>query len=159
MSFTESEFNPSNYKDVLKIYNSNKDFLLHHLGQSQVDEAFIIKETLEMKEHGFCSQLVLQNGMPIAILEYMLQSSGSVYLSLLMLLKDSQNKGLGTDIYRFFEQNMINIRASEIRIDVVNDYHPNVVPFWERMGFVGQNEDTLTWGQKTSIVLVMKKFL
>jgi hypothetical protein len=52
---------------------------------------------------------------------------------------------------------MVDEGANIIRIDVVNDHEPNVIPFWEKMGFVGQREERLTWGDKESTVLVMEK--
>ena len=47
--------------------------------------------------------------------------------------------------------------ASKIRIDVVDDYENNVIPFWEKMGFIRTKKEELTWGGKTSSVTVMEK--
>lgn len=112
-----------------------------------------------MKEIGFCPNLVIDNGRPIGVIDYKIQPSGYVYLSLLMLDYSLLNKGLGTRLYRLFEKKMIKLGASVIRIDVVNDYRSNAIPFWESLGFVGFKESTLTWGYKTSSVLIMKKHL
>ena len=80
-----------------------------------------------------------------------------VYLSLLMLLNNFQNKGLGTSIYLYFESLVGGKNASKIRIDVVDDYENNVIPFWEKMGFIRTKKEELTWGGKTSSVTVMEK--
>lgn len=52
-----------------------------------------------------------------------------------------------------------NEGANVIRIDVVDDYENNVLPFWEKMGFVTKKRDELTWGNKKSSVAVMEKVL
>lgn len=86
MNLKRNTGSPEEIKLALEIYNSNSDFLMHHIGKSSVDEG-----------------------------------------------------------------------ANIIRVDVVNDHEPNVIPFWEKMGFVGQREERLTWGDKESTVLVMEK--
>ncbi len=50
-------------------------------------------------------------------------------------------------------------KRASIRIDVVNDYPGNVVPFWERQGFVKNETITLEWGNKKSNAIVMRKRL
>ncbi len=151
------EINDNNIERVLDIYNSNREFLLHHLGKESVDKIFIKNEMKEMKEHGFNSNLISYNGNVIGVIDYGIQDDGCIYLSLLMLSSSVQKKKLGTTVYKAFEGRMIDEGAKFIRIDVVNDYEPNVIQFWEKMGFVGIKEDVLTWGNKTSKVLVMTK--
>ena len=148
-----------NEKNIYKtdIYNSNRDFLIHHVGKDHIDNHFIINEITEMEQHGFTSNFIIENGKPIGVLDFIYEPSGYVYLSLLMLDKSVQREKLGTASYKYFEKEMISRGATIIRIDVVNDHTPNVILFWESMGFKGQNEDQLTWGEKTSTVLVMKK--
>ncbi|SOB96729.1 hypothetical protein [Pseudobutyrivibrio ruminis] len=92
----------TNIADAIKIYNSNTDFLIHHLGEDHIDESFLKNE-----------------------LEEMIRNSG----------------------------------AQIIRIDVVDDYENNVLPFWEKMGFEAKRRDELTWGNKKSSVSVMEKVL
>ena len=50
-------------------------------------------------------------------------------------------------------------KRASIRIDVVNDYPGNVVPFWEKLGFAGNETITLEWGNKKSNAVVMRKSL
>ena len=144
---------------ITDIYNSNEEFLIHHLGHDRVDRDFILHELTEMKEHGFSSTIIEDDGNPVGIIDYMIREDKSVYLSLMMLDKKMQSKGIGAGLYRLFEEMVLRRGAEYIRIDVVNDHSPNVIPFWQKMGFAGQYEDSLTWGDKTSNVLVMKKFL
>ena len=159
MLIREIEDSDADLQVITDIYNSNKKFLIHHLGHDRVDREFVIHEIKEMKEHGFRSTMIESDGQAIGVIDYMMQADKTVYLSLMMLVKTMQSKGLGTRVYRLFEEKMVNESAKRIRIDVVNDHIPNVVPFWEKMGFIGQYEDSLTWGDKTSNVLVMKKVL
>ncbi|MBP5596135.1 MAG: GNAT family N-acetyltransferase [Pseudobutyrivibrio sp.] len=147
-------------KDIetaLKIYNSNKEFLIHHIGSEKVDYCFLSNELNEMVRHDFTSNLVIIDDEPVGIIDYSLNDSGYVYLSLLMLLNNFQNKGLGTSIYLYFESLVGGKNASKIRIDVVDDYENNVIPFWEKMGFIRTKKEELTWGGKTSSVTVMEK--
>lgn len=159
MLFTEKEINISNYEQALKIYNSNKEFLLHHLGKTSVNTSFIFNEIKEMQEHGFSSNLACIDNKPIGILDYMIPPSNDAYLSLLMLDSSMQHIGLGTKLYLYLERKLANEGAHSIRIDVVNDYETNVIPFWKALGFLEQKETFLTWGEKTSRVLVMTKSL
>lgn len=58
-----------------------------------------------------------------------------------------------------FEREKIQDGKNSIRIDVVNDYQRNVVPFWKRQGFLEKENVTLAWGKKKSNAVVMKKNL
>lgn len=157
MNLKRNTGSPEEIKLALEIYNSNSDFLMHHIGKSSVDESFIRNELAEMEEHGFTSNLIMDGDEYVGIIEYMLREDGYVYLSLLMLKRDVQRTGMGSSIISSFEKKMVDEGANIIRIDVVNDHEPNVIPFWEKMGFVGQREERLTWGDKESTVLVMEK--
>ena len=63
------------------------------------------------------------------------------------------------NLYLYLARKFANEGVNSIRIDVVNDYETNVIPFWKALGFLGQKETFLTWGEKTSRVLVMTKSL
>ena len=114
---------------ALRIYNSNPDFLLHHLGQEQISLDFIDEERREAAHHGFGLCLISVQECPLGILDYMQRPDGYVY------------------------------GATRIRIDVVNDYEPNLLPFWQKLGFIGTRTDSLCWGAKRSQILVMEKQL
>lgn len=144
---------------ALSIYNSNSDFLLHHLAKPAVEKEFILNEIKEMEEHGFCSNLLIDRDEVIGVIDYKQQQDGYVYLSLLMLENSIQGKEKGTEAYKTFEKKVVEDGAKKIRIDVVDDHEPNVLPFWEKQGFSAVGRDKLTWGEKTSSVVIMEKTL
>ena len=144
---------------ALRIYNSNPDFLRHHLGQEQISLDFIDEERREAAIHGFGLRLISAQDRPIGILDYMQRPDGYVYLSLLMLDSSMQKQGLGKRAYQAFEALVRRHGAQRIRTDVVNDYEPNLVPFWQKLGFTGTRSDSLSWGKKRSQILVMEKQL
>lgn len=151
------ELNPNDYKRVAEIYNSNREFLLNHLGVESVDEAFVSDEAVTMKMVGFHSCVIVNKETQTVqgVLDY--KPDDEVYLSLMMLAAESQGKGIGNMIYSLFESQMQQEKRDYIRIDVVNDYTDNVIPFWEKLGFVGSETITLEWGNKKSNAVVMKK--
>lgn len=144
---------------ALKIYHSNPDFLLHHLGYSEISSDFILEELAEAVQHSFDLCFVIEQNQPVGILDYKQSPDSYVYLSLLMLDAAFQKQGLGKYTYQVFESLVRQHGAGHIRIDVVNDYEPNLIPFWQRLGFRGTRSDSLTWGNKRSQILVMEKQL
>lgn len=52
---------------------------------------------------------------------------------------------------------MIEDGKKSIRIDVVNDYQGNVVPFWKKQGFSEKETIMLEWRNKKSNAVVMRK--
>ena len=145
------------YESIAGIYNSNPAFLRNHLGMEAVDAAFIAVECEEMRRVGFESCVIEAGGKVMGVLDYC--PGAELYLSLLMLHADRQGKGEGSDIYAAFEEEMRREGAVSVRVDVVKDYPGNLVSFWKRKGFSGDEEITLEWGKKKSRALVMKKAL
>lgn len=143
------------YENIAGIYNSNPAFLRSHLGVDEVDVTFIAEECREMQEAGFASCVIEEAGQVIGVLDY--RPGAEVYLSLLMLHATRQGNGAGSAVYAAFEEKMRREGASSIRIDVVNGYSENLVPFWQGKGFSGIEEIMLEWGEKTNRALVMKK--
>jgi len=147
----------NDYEQVAKVYNSNQQFLLNHLGVECIGEDFIAEEVSTMNKVGF-SSCVIVNGKNQAVqgvLDY--KTDKEVYLSLLMLSAELHGKGIGRDIYSYFESKMLQSGSTSIRIDVVNDYPGNVVPFWKSLGFLEYETVTLDWGNKKSNAVVMRK--
>lgn len=144
---------------VLDIYNSNPDFLLHHLGLERVDAAFLRREQEEMRRVGFSSCVLTgaQDGLPVGVLDY--RPGDCAYLSLLMLHRAQRGVGLGRACYAFFERYAARQGSRSIRIDVVDDYEGNALPFWERQGFCARERTELLWGEKRSRAVVMSKNL
>lgn len=116
---------------IVAIYNSNSQFLQHHAGYECVSTEWIAEELKSMKASGFFSCVILEESSPkvIGIIEY--QMAETAYLSLLMLDYELQGKGIGQEIYKLFEEKAKQNHCGNIRIDVVNDYFPNVVGFWK----------------------------
>lgn len=149
----------NDYCKIAGIYNSNRSFLLHHLGMAAVAEDFVAQEVLTMHNEGFRSCVIInqENLVVEGVLDY--RPDPEVYLSLLMLSNNLQGKGVGSDIYLQFEREMIQDGKKSIRIDVVNDYQGNVVPFWKSQGFLEKENIMLEWGKKKSNAVVMRKDL
>jgi L-amino acid N-acyltransferase YncA len=144
---------------ILDVYNTNTTFLNNHIGYEKIDDTFILNEMKEMKTANFLSCVFVDNNTKkvIGVIDY--KSEDIVYLSLIMLPKRIQGNGMGSYLYRLFEQSMRNQKKQLIRIDVVNDYPTNVVLFWEKHGFIMKEETTLSWGKKRSTALIMLKSL
>lgn len=148
------------YKQVVAVYNSNRHFLLNHLGVESVDKAFVSREVSTMHNTGFSSCVIVNREKQEVqgVLDYK-SGNKEVYLSLLMLAINSQRKGMGRNVYSYFESKMMQLDSTSIRIDVVNDYDDNVVPFWKSLGFLECETLTLEWGNKKSKAIVMRKNL
>lgn len=151
------KINTNDYWDVVAIYNSNRQFLLNHLGCSCIDESFIAEEVLAMSDMGFNSCVIVnrENQAVQGVLEY--KVGEETYLSLLILAADLQGQGVGRDVYACFESEILQSQSNLIRIDVVNDYLENAVPFWKGLGFLECETVTLDWGNKKSKAIVMRK--
>lgn len=152
------EFREATHEDIENItgiYNSNRDFLLHHLGRDCIDENFVREELNQMKAIGFLSEVLLLNHEMVGFIDY--RAGEETYLSLLMISGDYQRKGIGRKMYRLFEHKMIRLGSKSIRIDIVNDYETNPMLFWEKLGYREQEAVRLTWGDKTSSAVMMIK--
>ena len=141
------------------IYNSNPDFLLHHLGREQVDEAFLLSELKEMAGAGFSSFLITEGEDGPAVAAADLRGGEEAYLSLLILHRAAQGRGLGRRCASLLEEHLRAGGSRRVRIDVVDDHPGNPLPFWRRLGYEGSERMPLTWGEKTSSALVLRKEL
>ena len=148
----------NDYYKIAEIYNSNRTFLLHHLGMEAVTENFVAQEVSTMNKEGFHSCVIVNQESLVVEGVLDCKPNPEVYLSLLMLSADMQGKGEGSNIYLQFEREMIQDGKNSIRIDVVNDYQGNAMPFWKRQGFSEKENIMLEWGKKSNAV-VMKKNL
>lgn len=162
MKMKEYDFKKADWPDaphIVAVYNSNPRFLKNHLGQTAIRDGFIVEELEEMKRAGFISEVIIEkaSGAIVGVLDY--RPDQEVYLSLLMLHSDVHGNGLGTYIYKVFEEKMIQQNKSSIRIDVVDDYVGHAMPFWKRLNFYSVKSVELTWGDKTSRACVMRKKL
>ena len=141
------------------IYNSNPGFLLHHLGRERVDEAFLLRELEEMAGAGFASFLITEGEGGPAVAAADLRCGEEAYLSLLILHRDAQGRGLGRRCAALLEERLRAGGSRRVRIDVVDGHPGSPLPFWRRLGYEGSQRVNLTWGDKTSSALVLRKEL
>lgn len=153
-------FRPVTDRDIpvlTGIYNSNPAFLRTHLGVERVEEEFLREEMAEMKRMGFLSRIIVaEDRRPVGLADY--RPGESCYLSLLMLDASHQGNGLGRRCYALLERELVTRGCRTVRLDAVQGPH-SPAPFWEKLGFAGQEIVSLTWGGKTSPALVMRKML
>ena len=119
---------PQDVQRITEIYNSNTEFLLHHLGRERVDRHFIAREMEEMRRVGFLSCVLVEreSGRCVGVLDY--RPGACVYLSLLMLDAALRGKGFGTACYGCLEETVRRQGASSVRIDVVEGYPGSAAP-------------------------------
>lgn len=150
---------PQDMQRITEIYNSNTEFLLHHLGRERVDRHFIAREMEEMRRVGFLSYVLVEreSGRCVGVLDY--RPGACVYLSLLMLDAALRGKGFGTACYGCLEETVRRQGASSVRIDVVEGYPGSAAPFWEKQGFVRTGRAKLAWDGCSAEAAVMLKQL
>lgn len=148
---------PEDYATSVKIYNSNPQFLLAHLGVDFVERAFIVEEAVHMTRAGFHSCVIVNTEKQAicGVLDY--GDGEEVYLSLLVLAAELQGQGAGREIYSLLERTIAVQGTRTIRIDVVNGYPGSAALFWKKLGFRECGEVTLQWGEKRSNAVVMRK--
>lgn len=95
---------PTDVQDIVSLYNSNKDFIQHHMGTDHVTPDWVMNEWESMKQLGFlsCKAVEKKSGNLIGILDCKVKEE--TYLSLLMIHGDVQNRGIGKQIYDAFEE-------------------------------------------------------
>lgn len=144
---------------IAAIYNSNPDFLAHHLGRSRVDEAFLRAEREEMARAGFASFLITEGTGGPVVAAAGVRGGETAYLSLLILARAAQGRGLGRRCAALLEEHLRSGGSRRVRIDVVDGHPGSPLPFWQRLGYAGSQRVNLTWGGKTSSALVLYKAL
>lgn len=131
--------------EAAAIYNSNPDFLDHHLGMDQITPAFIREEWEEMKKARFHSCLLFseEESEPIGLCDFSVDGK-EAYLSLLMIRGPLRDQGLGSQAFSFLKTEFQK-NASCVRIDVVFGFPGSPFGFWEKQGFQKVRPITLTW--------------
>lgn len=150
------------YKDldeIVNVYNSNKQFLINHIGRETVTNEWIVNELDAMKRSGFysCKIVEIKTGEIIGIIDF--KTGEETYLSLLMLRNNFKGKGYGKSIFHAFEEYAKLQKNGYIRIDVVTDYDNSVLEFWTNNGFVKTGDIELSWDDRVLPAVVMKKYL
>ena len=150
------------YKDldeIVDVYNSNKQFLINHIGREQVTNEWIAHELDAMKLACFysCKIVEIKTGKITGIIDFKIGKE--TYLSLLMLRNSFKGKGYGKSIFHAFEEYAKLQKSKHIRIDVVADYDNSVLDFWFNNGFVKAEDIQLNWAEKVLPAVVMKKYI
>ena len=145
-----------NLDELVEIYNSNKDFLLSHLGKEKIEEKFLINEIISMRKIGFESKLIRdKNNKILGAVDF--RGGKEIYLSLIIINRNLRGRGLGKEIYKELEDEFIELGAEKIRIDVVYNYKENLIEYWERQGFKKVKEIELEWSGFKSKAFSMEK--
>jgi GNAT superfamily N-acetyltransferase len=154
-----AEVQPTDIQDIVSLYNSNKEFIQHHMGTDHVTPDWVLNEWESMKESGFLSYKAVEKefGNLIGILDC--KVGEETYLSLLIIHGDAQNQGIGKQIYDAFEEYAKLAHSKSIRLDVVTKYSDNVERFWSKRGFVKVRDIELNWSGVTLPAVVMKKII
>lgn len=107
-----------NLDELVEIYNSNKNFLLSHLGREKIEEKFLINEIISMRKIGFQSKLIKNsNNEILGATDF--KVGKETYLSLIIINNNLRGKGLGKEVYKELEAEFIKFGAEKIKIDVV----------------------------------------
>ena len=143
---------------IVEIYNSNEKFLTNHIGLSKIDKDWVGNELLETKKAGFISHKILdlKSSSVIGFIDFII--GDEVYISLLMLDSEYSGHGIGRVVYNLFENNICT-NSNSIRIDVVSDYNNYILKFWEKLGFVYDDNIKIKWNNKVLDALLMRKEL
>ncbi len=145
--------------DIIEVYNSNKLFLINHIGTNKVSYEWIIEELESMKKMNFYSCKIVEKslGKIIGIIDFKIDEE--TYLSLLMLHNDYKNKGYGKLIYQTLEEYARSLKSKSMRIDVVTNYDNFVLKFWTSIGFNKFKDIEMKWAGELLPAVIMKKIL
>lgn len=143
--------------EIAEVYNSNKKFLMNHIGKDKIDSNWVIKELEDMKKINFysCKIIEKESNEVAGVLDFKIEKE--TYLSILILKGDYKNKGIGKLIYGALEKYAKSLGSETMRIDVVTNYDANVLKFWNSNGFIKFKDIKLSWGEKELPAIVMKK--
>lgn len=145
--------------EIVKVYNSNKHFLVSHMNKEKVTNEWILQEFESMKEVGFysCKIVEISSEKIIGVIDF--KEGKETYLSLLMIHNDYKSKGFGKLIFQSFVEYAKSLKSKCIRIDVVTNYDNSVLEFWIKNGFVKFRDVELNWVGKILPAVTMKKNL
>lgn len=151
--------NDNDLVNIVELYNSNKNFLINHIGMESITITWLINELNIMKKEGFYSCKIIQKSTKdiIGLIDFKIGKE--TYLSLLMLNGYYRGNGKGKEIFSLLENYIKSKNSSTIRIDVVTNYDENVLNFWSKNGFTITEKITLNWNNKELPAVIMKKIL
>ncbi|MFQ9310508.1 MAG: GNAT family N-acetyltransferase [Paraclostridium sordellii] len=147
------------YEEIIKIYNSNEQFLNIHQDTKSITTDWLDKEMKTMKKEGFLSYKIVEktSNQIIGIIDFKI--SNQSYISLIIIHRNHQNKGLGKEVYNLIENYLKQRNSLSIKIDVVKNYNKNVINFWLENGFEIIEEISLNWNGKVLNALTMEKII
>ncbi len=135
-----------NVDNVMKIFNSNEEFLIGHLDKPLIDRDFVVNEICNMSNLGFITYILTDlNGREIGMCEYKI--GYDVYISLLIVNKDLQNRGIGSQIYRLLESKFKSQGVQKISIEILENGDKSI-DFWLKQGFILEEKTILEWDDK-----------
>ncbi len=135
-----------NIDNVMQIFNSNEEFLLGNLDRPLIDRNFVINEICNMSNLGFITYILTDlNGKEIGMCEYKI--GYDVYISLLIVNKDFQNRGIGSQIYKLLESKFKSQGVQKISLEILEDGDRSK-DFWTKLGFVLDEKTILEWDDK-----------
>ncbi|MBU3183626.1 GNAT family N-acetyltransferase [Clostridium estertheticum] len=142
---------------IVEVYNSNKYFLINHVGRDKVRYEWVLEELENMRKADFYSCKVVEksSGKIMGIIDFKIGEE--TYLSLLMIYDNYKNKGLGKLIYHALEEYAKEVKSKCMRIDVVTNYDNAVLNFWIKNGFYKIKDVELEWTGKILPAVIMKK--
>lgn len=116
--------------EIAQVYNSNKKFLINHIGKDKIDSNWVVKELEDMKKINFnsCKIIEKKSNKVAGALDFKVEKE--TYLSILILKSDYKSKGIGKLIYGALEKYAKSLESETMRIDVVINYDANVLKFW-----------------------------
>ena len=148
-----------NIEDICKIYNSDPQFLLKHLGSQKVTREWVLGEITSARKSGFQLCIIIEkcSGNKIGILDF--KTAEETYLSLLFIHNDFKGRGIGKKVFTNFEKYITSLNSKCIRIDVVQDYDDSVFNFWINNGFSEFQKAELDWSGNILSAITLKKHL
>lgn len=143
--------------EIAEVYNSNKKFLINHIGKDKIDGNWVIEELEDMRKIDFnsCKIIEKESNEVAGVLDFKIEKE--TYLSILILKSDYKNKGIGKLLYGACEKYAKFLGSEIVRIDVVTNYDANVFKFWSSNGFIKFKDVRLSWGGKELPAVIMKK--
>lgn len=143
--------------EIAEVYNSNKKFLMNHMGKDKIDGNWVIEELEDMKKINFnsCKIIEKESNKIAGILDFKVEKE--TYLSILILKGNYKGKRIGKLIYGALEKYAKSLGSETIRIDVVTNYDANVLKFWSLNGFIKFKDIKLSWEGKELPAVIMKK--
>jgi len=158
-NYNIAEINEEDIKQITKIYNSNPIFLKSHLSVEAVAENWVLEEYKYMQKLGFssCKIVDIEFNEVVGFMDFKI--SEETYLPLIIIDGQKKTKGIGSEVLKCFEKYAKAQGSKYIRIDVAANYKESSLGFWEKRGFVAQDEIKLSWGEISFPAIKMIKEL